>query len=113
MGSGIVCARGQHLPGHAAPISALDALMAKIPVRVSANMCQPWRATKQNNVIRLGSRIDYIQPLWMGVTILVDEMIRQREGRDRSNRRHVDEHEDSPEPQDSTSNRSQVSLGVL
>ena len=52
-------------------MSALDALMAKIPVRVSAHV-PAVASTKQNNVIRLGSRIDYVQPMWMGVTIIVD-----------------------------------------
>ena len=53
-------------------LSALDALMAKVPVRVSAHV-PAVASTKQNNVIRLGSRIDYVQPMWMGVTIIVDE----------------------------------------
>ena len=54
-------------------LSALDALMAKVPVRVSANIAAV-ASTKQNNVIRLGSRIDYVQPMWNGVTIIVDEI---------------------------------------
>ena len=54
-------------------LSALDALMAKVPVRVSAHV-PAVASTKQNNVIRLGSRIDYVQPMWMGVTIIVDEV---------------------------------------
>ena len=54
-------------------MSALDALMAKVPVRVSANI-PAVASTKQNNVIRLGMRSDYVQPLWMGVTIIVDEV---------------------------------------
>ena len=53
-------------------LSALDALMAKIPVRVSANIA-PVASTKQNNIVRLGMRSDYVQPMWMGVTIIVDE----------------------------------------
>ena len=53
-------------------LSALDALMEKIPVRVSAHV-PAVASTKQNNIIRLGMRSDYIQPLWMGVTIIVDE----------------------------------------
>ena len=53
-------------------LSALDALMAKVPVRVSAHV-PAVASTKQNNVIRLGSRIDYVQPMWMGITIIVDE----------------------------------------
>ena len=54
-------------------MSALDALMAKVPVRVSANI-PAVASTKQNNVIRLGMRIDYVQPMWMGITIVVDEV---------------------------------------
>ena len=54
-------------------LSALDALMAKIPVRVSAHV-PAVASTKQNNVIRLGMRSDYVQPMWMGVTIIVDEV---------------------------------------
>ena len=54
-------------------MSALDALMAKLPVRVSAHV-PAVASTKQNNVIRLGMRRDYVQPLWMGVTIIVDEV---------------------------------------
>ena len=54
-------------------MSALDALMAKVPVRVSANI-PAVASTKQNNVIRLGMRSDYVQPVWMGVTIIVDEV---------------------------------------
>ena len=54
-------------------LSALDALMAKVPVRVSAHV-PAVASTKQNNVIRLGMRSDYVQPMWMGVTIIVDEV---------------------------------------
>ena len=54
-------------------MSALDALMAKIPVRVSAHI-PAVASTKQNNVVRLGSRSDYVQPMWMGITIIVDEV---------------------------------------
>ena len=54
-------------------LSALDALMAKIPVRVSAHV-PAVASTKQNNVVRLGMRSDYVQPMWMGVTIIVDEI---------------------------------------
>ena len=54
-------------------LSALDALMAKVPVRVSANI-PDVASTKQNNVIRLGSRIDYVQPIWNNVTVIVDEV---------------------------------------
>ena len=54
-------------------LSALDALMAKVAVRVSAHV-PAVASTKQNNVIRLGMRSDYVQPMWMGVTIIVDEV---------------------------------------
>ena len=54
-------------------LSALDALMAKIPVRVSAHV-PDVASTKQNNVVRLGMRPDYVQPMWNGVTIIVDEI---------------------------------------
>ena len=54
-------------------MSALDALMEKIPVRVSAHI-PAVASTKQNNVVRLGMRSDYVQPMWMGVTIIVDEV---------------------------------------
>ena len=54
-------------------LSALDALMAKVPVRVSAHV-PDVASTKQNNIIRLGSRIDYIQPMWNNISIIVDEV---------------------------------------
>ena len=54
-------------------MSALDALMAKVPVRVSANI-PAVASTKQNNVIRLGSRIDYVQPMWNNISLIVDEV---------------------------------------
>ena len=53
-------------------MSALDALMEKIPVRVSAHI-PAVASTKQNNVIRLGMRSDYVQPTWNNITIIVDE----------------------------------------
>ena len=54
--------------------SALDAIMAKTGgVRVSAHV--PIVASnKQDGVIRLGLRKDYCQPLWQGVTVIVDEI---------------------------------------
>ena len=54
-------------------MSALDALMAKIPVRVSEHV-PAVASTKQNNVIRLGMRNDYVQPIWNNITIIVDEV---------------------------------------
>ena len=47
--------------------------MAKMPVRVSAHI-PAVASTKQNNVIRLGMRSDYIQPMWNNITIIVDEV---------------------------------------
>ena len=60
-------------------LSALDALMAKVPVRVSAHV-PDVASTKQNNVIRLGMRSDYVQPMWNGVTIIVDEVTMSGKG---------------------------------
>ena len=54
-------------------LSALDALMAKVPVRVSAHF-PVVASSKQNNIIRLGMRNDYVQPTWNNVTIIVDEV---------------------------------------
>ena len=56
-----------------ADFTALDALMGKTGgVRVSAHV-PAVASTKQNAVIRLGSRRDMVQPVWNGVTIIVDE----------------------------------------
>lgn len=54
--------------------SALDAIMAKTGgVRVSAHV--PIVAnSKQNGLVRLGLRKDYCQPLWQGITVIVDEI---------------------------------------
>ena len=54
-------------------LSALDALMEKIPIRVSAHI-PAVASTKQNNIVRLGLRSDYIQPMWNNITIIVDEV---------------------------------------
>ena len=60
--------------------SALDAIMAKTGgVRVSAHV-PPVANSKQNGVIRLGLRKDYCQPIWQGVTIIVDEITGSGEG---------------------------------
>ena len=56
-----------------ADFTALDALMGKTGgVRVSAHV-PAVASTLQNSVIRLGSRRDMVQPVWSGVTIIVDE----------------------------------------
>ena len=57
-----------------ADYSVVDALMAKTAgVRVSAHVPAVTAANKQNAVIRLGLRRDMVQPVWGGVTIIVDE----------------------------------------
>ena len=53
---------------------ALDSLMAKTDgVRVSAHV-PAVSGNKQNSVIRLGMRRDMVQPMWNGVTLIVDEV---------------------------------------
>ena len=57
-----------------ADYSALDSLMAKTDgVRVSAHV-PAVSGNKQNSVIRLGMRRDMVQPMWNGVTLIVDEV---------------------------------------
>ena len=60
--------------------SALDVLAAKTGgVRVSAHV--PAVAShKQNSVVRLGMRRDMVQPLWQGLTIIVDEVSKSGAG---------------------------------
>ena len=85
-------------------MSALDALMAKVPVRVSAHV-PAVASTKQNNVIRLG----FEDRLRAADVERRDDhrgrSDRQREGRDRGDRRPADEHEDPQVKTDSTSSR--------
>ena len=65
-------AGGQYRSNNA-DYSALDALMSKTGgVRVSPHV-PPVASSKQNSVIRLGARRDAVQPVWAGVTIIVDE----------------------------------------
>lgn len=57
-----------------ADFTVLDSLTAKTGgVRVSAHVIDPV-SHKQNAVIRLGSRRDMVQPVWAGVTLIVDEV---------------------------------------
>ena len=57
-----------------ADYSVVDSLMQKTAgVRVSAHVPAVTAAHKQNAVIRLGLRRDMVQPVWGGVTIIVDE----------------------------------------
>ena len=61
-------------------VSALDVLMSKTGgVRVSAHVT-PLASTKQNNVIRLGSARDAVQPVWNAVRIIVDEVTQSGKG---------------------------------
>ena len=57
-----------------ADYTVLDSLGAKTGgVRVSPHVPVPV-SNKQNAVVRLGSRRDMVQPIWSGVTIIVDEI---------------------------------------
>ena len=61
-------------------VTALDRLSDQVGgVRVSAHV--PGVASKkQNAVVRLGSRRDAVQPMWTGVTLIVDEVTRSGAG---------------------------------
>ena len=57
-----------------ADFTVLDSLAKKTGgVRVSPHVPVADQ-NKQNSVIRLGSRRDMVQPVWAGVTIIVDEV---------------------------------------
>ena len=57
-----------------ADFTVLDSLAKKTGgVRVSPHV-PAASANKQNAVVRLGSRRDMVQPVWAGVTIIVDEV---------------------------------------
>ena len=55
----------------------MDALMALMNatggVKVSAHV-PAAASTRQNAVIRLGSRRDYVAPMWEGITLIPDEV---------------------------------------
>ena len=72
MGKRIVRARGQHLSGDAEPIRPGRADGEGSCSRVGA-CARRGEHEGRNNVIRLGMRSDYVQPMWMGVTIIIDE----------------------------------------
>ena len=60
--------------------SALDTLMESGGgVRVSAHV-PAVAATKQNALIRLGMRRDYVAPMWEGVTLIPDEITGAKKG---------------------------------
>ena len=63
-----------------ADFTALDSIMEKTSgVKVSAHV--PAVASKrQNAVIRMGMRRDLVQPIWNGVSIIVDEVTRSGKG---------------------------------
>ena len=57
-----------------ADFTALDSIMEKTSgVKVSAHV-PAVSGNKQNSVIRLGMRRDMVQPMWNGVTLIVDEV---------------------------------------
>ena len=61
-------------------VTALDRLSDQVGgVRVSAHV-PDVASKKQNAVVRLGSRRDAVQPMWTGVTIIVDEVTRSGAG---------------------------------
>ena len=60
--------------------SALKTIMGESGgVRVSAHV-PAASGNKQNAVIRLGMRRDMVQPMWAGVTVIVDEVTKSGEG---------------------------------
>ena len=74
--------------GHSASIyrgnnDNMDALMsitdATAGVRVSAHV-PDTSGSKQNAIIRLGSRMDMVAPLWQGITIIPDEITKAKAG---------------------------------
>ena len=61
--------------------AALAVLMsATAGVRVSSHVPALDNNNRQNSVIRLGARRDMVNPLWQGVTILVDEITKAQTG---------------------------------
>ena len=76
MGSGTYGhAAAQFRSDNAGDRAALEDLMAVTGgVRVSAHVPAVSNAHKQDSVIRLGSRRDYVAPIWDGVTLIPDEV---------------------------------------
>ena len=61
--------------------SALDVLMAAAGgVRVSAHVPDVTNANKQNAIVRLGMRRDYVAVTWEGVTLIPDEITKAANG---------------------------------
>ena len=60
---------------------ALDRLMAVTGgVRVSAHVPALSNSNKQNNLVRMGMRSDYVAPIWEGVTLIPDEVTKAKQG---------------------------------
>ena len=49
-------------------------------VRVSGNVTATSNANKQNGIVRRGSRMDGVAPIWDGVTIITDEVTQAKAG---------------------------------
>ena len=80
-GAGTYAHAGTVYRSNNADYSVLDSLMAKTGgVRVSAHVPDVSAGNKQNSVIRLGMRRDMVQPMWNGVTIIVDEVTKSGKG---------------------------------
>ena len=61
--------------------SALDILSMKGGgVKVSAHIPAPDNNNRQNAIIRLGMRRDYVTPLWQGISIIPDEVTKAASG---------------------------------
>ena len=74
-------AAAQFRSANAGDRAALEDLMtATGGVRVSAHVPAPTNAHKQNAVIRLGMRRDYVAPMWEGVTLIPDEITKAANG---------------------------------
>ena len=80
MGSSTYAHAGATYRAAQADDQALDVLMAKTGgVRVSAHV-PAVSANKQDAVIRLGARRDMVQPLWMGISVITDEVTKSGAG---------------------------------
>ena len=49
-------------------------------VRVSAHVPALSNTNKQNNVIRLGMRRDYVAPVWENLVLIPDEVTKAKQG---------------------------------
>ena len=61
--------------------SALDVLMSRTAgVKVSAHVPDVDGSNRQNAIIRLGMRRDYVAPIWEGITLIPDEITKASNG---------------------------------